>query len=231
MLSKKESHHALSVLRIKTGEALEIFDGNGSSRRGIASKVVEGRLSVQMNKNDRGAKSAPSSAAEITLAVSVIKPERMDLLIQKSCELGVRRIVPLLTERSVVRLPKERWEAKTERWKKIVLESCKQCGRSAPPEVDRPLKFDEFYPQSKNWGRVLIPTLALPGKDFYETCEGLSGEKTLVFIGPEGDFTKNEAQKAVSCGALPVSLGPLVMRTETAAIYVLSVLSFLSNRC
>ena len=228
LLPKKESHHALSVLRVQVGEVVEILDGSGRTLRGIASKISEGQLLVQIDKN------TPVGAGnllpvEIALAVSVIKPEPMDLLIQKACELGVRRIVPLITERCVIKLTKERWDSKIERWQKIVAESCKQCGRTALPEVTPLKKFDSFLAETKNYDKAFIPTLAVPGKNFSVALSGVHAKKILVFIGPEGDFTKKEAEAATSQGVVPVSLGSLVMRTETAAIFTLSVLNYLSG--
>ena len=226
LLTKRESHHAISVLRIKLGETVEIFDGEGAGFRGVASKISEGRLLVQLDQNRTAMNPRGSSLVQVTLAVSVIKPERMELLIQKSCELGVRRIVPLMTERSVVKLSNERWASKMDRWKKIMTESCKQCGRSALPALEPARKLNSLMAETEHYDRILIPTLALPGKSFHAAILGARAKNILVLIGPEGDFTKKEAELAVSGGAVPVSLGPLVMRAETAAIFVISVLNF-----
>jgi len=147
-LNEKESHHAVSVLRIKAGDVVELLDGTGNSFRGIVSGFKDKRLSVSIIQNEScttksgainrlptGKAGAPTMLVEITLAASVIKPDAMDLLIQKTCELGVTCVLPILTERCVVKLSQERWQAKYQRWQKIALESCKQCGRPTPPSI------------------------------------------------------------------------------------------------
>src|SRR3989338_11688366 len=121
-LGKKDAHHAISVLRLKAGDAVQLFDGRGAHFSGVIASLQKGRVSVLVNQNSK-VLSVPDT--EVSLAVSVIKPERMGLLVQKASEMGVHSLFPLITERSVVRLSKERWISKAERWRKIALEACK----------------------------------------------------------------------------------------------------------
>jgi 16S rRNA (uracil1498-N3)-methyltransferase len=165
-------------------------------------------------------------AVKITLAASVIKPERMELVIQKACELGAHEIVPVLSERCVVRLSRERWESKIKRWRKIAVESCKQCGRSLVPEISGLCELKNMGPEMKKYDKVLIPTLAVTGAPLYASLKKHTAKKVLALVGPEGDFSPKEAAWAAAQGAEPVTLGPLVMRSETAAIYILSLLNF-----
>ncbi len=221
-LSKEESHHALAVFRLKGGDVVELFDGQGKSFEGVVVGQKQGRVSVMVNRN----KAAQTTGAEITLAVSVIKPERMELLIEKACELGVAAIQPLHTERSVVKLSAERWESKLKRWQKIALESCKQCGRAQAPRVLAPVPFEHFV-RTADFDLKLIPTLAVASKPLHTVLDrGAQTRGAAVLIGPEGDFSGREAESAVAAGFQAVSLGPLVLRSETAALYVLSVLNF-----
>jgi len=230
LLNGQESRHALKVLRIQKGDAVELFDGGGRVYAGIFSAVKDGRVVIGEIKvagapvRELGA--LASKPFEITLAVSVIKPNAMDMLIQKSCELGVDKIAPILTERSVIRLPVDRWAAKTRRWRKIALESCKQCRRSQIPEILPVGDFDSFLHRGVEYGKILIPTLAVKGDILYQVLGRAGHQKILVFIGPEGDFTPGEVERAIVKGAKPVCLGPEILRSETAAIYVLSVLNF-----
>jgi len=230
-LSREESRHAILVLRLKAGDVVEVFDGKGRDCSAVVIGAKDGILSLSLNENStetRRIASLPS--VEITLAASVIKPERMELLIQKACELGVHEIVPLLSERTVVRLSRERWEAKIKRWRKITVESCKQCGRTLVPEVRDVCEFKKFLEALEFYDKILIPTLAFSGNGLYASLKKSAAKKILVFVGPEGDFTVQEVRMAMECGAEPVTLGSLVMRSETAAIYLLSTLNFFYNQ-
>ncbi len=223
-LDEKESHHAISVLRLEAGEVVDLFDGSGKQFRGIVTGREKGRLLVAL---DRTQTNAVSQAIQITLAVSVIRSERMEFLIQKACELGVSSIVPMLTQRSIVKLSSERWKSKIRRWEKIALESCKQCGQPAIPSIMPVQSYKSFLGHAnESYDRLLIPTLAVKGQRLYEALRKTRPENLLVLIGPEGDFSREEVDLAISHKAIPVGLGPLVLRSETAAIYLLSVLSF-----
>ncbi len=225
-LSREESHHAVSVLRLKKGDAADLFDGGGNRFDGRVVDIKEGKIVFRLQQ-PVAAEKFTASAVQVTLAVSVIKPERMDTLVQKAAELGASAIIPVLSERSVVKLSEERWEGKVKRWRKIALESCKQCGQPSIPEVSEPRKLKDVLADPGRYDKILIPTLEVRGDILGKTL-GLSeaGGRILVLIGPEGDFTAKEVEFAVARGALPVSLGPLVLRSETAALYLLSVLNF-----
>ncbi len=223
-LDKEESHHALSVLRLKTGEVVELLDGQGGVFQGIVAGTEHGRLKVSVRP---AAKQNRSSRVTITLAAAVIKPESMGFLIQKACELGAHGLVPLISERTVVRLSRERWEAKIARWQKIARESGKQCGRSSTPVIQPVQELKKFAETISQYDLSLIATLALPVQGFYATLNAnKSAQSVLILIGPEGDFSRKEALLFVECGAKPVGLGPLVLRSETASLYALSVVNF-----
>lgn len=223
LLSAEESHHAAKVFRLRVGDTVDLFDGKGHSFQGVISSFEDGRLlAVKVEKTT----SVAPLPVEITLAVSVIKPERMDTLLEKSSELGVKAIAPLITERCVIKLSKERWESKVKRWRSIVLESCKQCGQPLLPQVDPIQEFKAFMQKAGAYDQILIPTLTVPGGTLYNSVFGSKPKRLLVLIGPEGDFTPGEVELARSCGAITISLGPLVLRSETAAIYLLSSLNF-----
>lgn len=225
LLSPKESRHALSVLRLKIGAQVHLMDGQGCEVRGIIGSVNDGRVHVVAGGISIE-KKLPK--VRVTLAVSVIKPERMEWLIEKSCELGVAAIVPLVTERCVVKISEERWRSKVERWRKIAAESCKQCGLAELPRVDDVMPLKGFLDHSLEADRVLIPTLAVPS-EILKTHLNFKTAKTpsiLAFIGPEGDFTKKEVDAVLAKGGKAVNLGPLTLRSETAAIYLLSILNF-----
>ena len=226
LLDAKESHHAVSVLRLKPGERVGLMDGQGRAFKGVVAGIESGRLRVRMEERPTAEAVPGPLHVQITLAVSVIKPERMELLIQKACELGVHAIIPVRSERSVVRLSKERWEEKIKRWRKIAAESCKQCGLPMTPQIHEAVELKNVLSGSSGYDKILIPTLAGTTGPLYETLKKSAPGRLLALIGPEGDFSDQEVASAVACGAEPVSLGPLVLRTETAALYLLSALNF-----
>ena len=228
-LDKKESHHAISVLRLKTGDTVDLIDGKGHSFMGVVLGRRAGRLDVRLEPQlSEPANDHTRSATDlqITIAVSAIKPARMELLIQKACELGAHSIIPMRSERCIIKLSKERWEEKIRRWQKIAAESCKQCGLAAIPRINVCVDYKEVFLRHKDFDLILIPTLTVKPASLYDTLTKSAGGRILVLVGPEGDFTKNEVEHAVSLGAIPVTLGPLVLRTETAAMHILSVLNF-----
>ncbi len=221
-LSAEESRHAAQVLRLKSGDVVNLFDGEGGEYRGIVIGIHQGIVTVSLDKSRTRQLDMP----KITLAVAVIKPERMDLLLQKASELGVAVIAPLMTDRTVVRLSKERWESKHERWQKIVKEACKQCGQPRIPTIAPVQTLSRFLEGIADDSLILLPTLATSTLPLGEVLARSKNENVTILIGPEGDFTPEEAGLAMKKKAVPVTLGPLVMRTETAALYTLSVVMF-----
>lgn len=223
-LNEKESRHALQVLRLKKGDGLELFDGEGNSFSGCVIGETHGRLSVRVEEPQKIEE--PDFFA--TLGISVIKPERMEWLVEKSCELGASAIQPLFSQRSVIKLSRERWQNKISRWRKIALETCKQCGRSRVPAVEEPLDFKNYARGFKNFDLALIPTLAVPRHPPLGLVlrKHSTAKRVLGLIGPEGDFTREEVKMAIGGGAEPVSLGKRVLRSETAAVYLMSVFNF-----
>ncbi len=221
-LSKEESHHAISVFRLKSGDVVELFDGQGQKFSGVVTGEKNHRLSVMVSQNI----ASTASSLSITLAQAVIRPERMELMIPKACELGVSVIQPLICERSIVKLSKERWASKLERWRKIALESCKQCGQTRIPVIAEIRLYKEFLQDVKSYDLILIPTLAVPNQPLHQAIAQKKTKNALVLIGPEGDFTPKEVALASQAGAVAVSLGDLVLRSETASLYLLAVLRY-----
>jgi 16S rRNA (uracil1498-N3)-methyltransferase len=221
-LDAEESHHAASVLRLQKGDALEVFDGEGRCFGARVGDLRQGTLSVILEKK-RDSEELP---VQITLAVSAIASDRMEFLIQKVCELGAAEIWPVTTERSVVRLSPDRWAKKIVRWKKIVRESCKQCGRSKLPDIRDFRTFEALLGTLSVFDLVLLPTLGAETRELFSVLKNSRASRVLVMIGPEGDFSPREIREALRLGARAVTLGPLVLRTETAAVALVSVLSF-----
>lgn len=226
VLSESESHHVLDVLRHGVGDKITVFDGMG--REATAHIVaMDGRLAVLKLGTPGMSARLPGA---ITLAQAIPKGKTMDLIVQKAVELGAISVAPLLSDRTIVRLDSEDVAKKREKWQETALEACKQCGQNFLPEILAPQSVASYLQKVPKEGLHLIASLqpdARPIKEVLavhkEECGALPNAVT-IFIGPEGDFTPAELALCKSQGCLPVTLGPIVLRTETAAIYCLSVL-------
>jgi 16S rRNA (uracil1498-N3)-methyltransferase len=218
VLSAEEAHHALHVLRLKAGDTLNVFDGRGHEAQARVAETAKDsvRLTILQHSN------TPSLPCRITLAQAIPK-KSMDLIVQKATELGVASIVPLVSERSVVKLDED--SKRIKRWREIALDACKQCGNNWLPEIQPPQKARDFLSSPGKFDLKLIASLQ-PDSKLLKAILGEAAKPSsiLILIGPEGDFTPAELGLAKSAGCLPLSLGPLVLRADTAAIYTLSIL-------
>ncbi len=223
-LDAAEAHHALDVLRMKAGDRATVFNGRGAEATVEFAAVNQGRVTL---KKIAAGKSAPL-ACEITLGQAIPKGKNMELIVEKATELGAAEIAPLLSERTVVRCDEEEAAAKKQKWQRVVLEAAKQCGQNWLPAVRTPMSPKTFFAANPKFDLMLIASLqpgAKPLKTVLAEREGPPPKSVLILVGPEGDFTPAEINLAKSAGCLPITLGPIILRTETAAIYCLSVLS------
>jgi 16S rRNA (uracil1498-N3)-methyltransferase len=224
-LDEAETHHAVDVLRMNRGDKAVVFNGRGAEATVEIAAVS--RKSVSLKKLLQG-KSAPIGCA-VTLAQAVPKGKNMDLIVQKAVELGAAAISPLLSERTVVQVEEEDASRKQQKWQAVAIEAAKQCGQNWLPRVDPPRSLKDYFSQSARHDLLLIASLqhdAMHLKALLAEAGGKKPKSVLVLVGPEGDFTPAEIALAKSQGCRPITLGPIVLRTETAAIYCLSVLSY-----
>ena len=227
-LDEDEIHHATDVLRMQPGERAVVFDGNG--HEATVEIVTIGKRAMEL-KVLQHAKTAPL-ACQITLGQAIPKGKNMDLIVQKATELGASAIAPLLSERTVVQLGADEAGKKREKWQGIAVEAAKQCGQNWLPTVHAPQTPKDFFNQNNPYDLMLIASLqpdACHPKQLladYISEKGRKPASVLVLVGPEGDFTPAELSLAKGCGCRPITLGPIVLRTETAALYCLSVLSY-----
>ncbi len=222
-LSPDESHHLARVLRVQPGQGITLFDGRG----GVADAVVEIVSKTEVKARIEKKWTVPAPAVRIDLIQAVPKPDRWELVLQKAVELGVSNIQPVLTSHTEFR-PNSK---KQERWEKIVLNAAQQCEVRWLPTL-KPLEaFDTIVQDLGDYDLVLVGSLfagARPMREIplrQDTGGALVGTVALL-IGPEGDFTEEEVESAVQAGAVPVSFGHRILRTETAAIFGLSVLAY-----
>lgn len=218
-LDEKTSHYLLNVMRAKVGYNLNIFNDQ-DEYSAVIHQIHKKRIIVEIfNLIQR----QTESQIQICLAQSMARGEKMDFIIQKAVELGVQTIVPLFTERSNVRLSKERAKNRLSHWRSIVISACEQSGRNHIPEILQPVSLREWLPQAQaNRAFVLFPHAHT-----IMTEERLKpGASVICLIGPEGGLSDGEIHFAKEQGFLPLSLGPRILRVETAAIAVLSILQF-----
>lgn len=221
-LDQAEAHHATQVLRMKAGDRATVFNGQGTEAM-VEFATVE-KNAVTLRKL-QAAKTAPL-ACELTLAQAVPKGKNMDLIVEKATELGVAAIAPLLSERTVVRCDEDDSHSKREKWQRVAIEAAKQCGQNWLPEVSRPMTPKEFFAQGEKFDLLLIASLQPGAKSIKQAlAEVKKPRRVLVLVGPEGDFTPAEINLARNHGCQPITLGPIILRTETAAIYCVSVLA------
>jgi 16S rRNA (uracil1498-N3)-methyltransferase len=219
----EEVKHIRKVLRLKEGDEITVFDGLGKEFKGT---IVEERRSSVVIRIEHVISSTRDSPLEVTLAQSLLKGEKMDYLIQKATELGVKDIVPFLSSRSVPFLEKSKRLKRHHRWARIAVEASKQCGRAIIPKIEPVHDYSEML-------RAATPNalrLILWEKEGMKLKEilGRSKERQEIFfvIGPEGGFSQREIEEGKRAGFIPVTLGERILRAETASLCFLSILQY-----
>jgi 16S rRNA (uracil1498-N3)-methyltransferase len=221
-LAGNAASHVTRVLRLRVGAQLVLFDGSGGEYEGSIDKAHGGEVTVAIGAHQALERESP---LVLTLAQGVSRGERMDLVVQKATELGVSRIVPVLTERSVVRLTAQQSDRKLNHWRAITISACEQCGRNRLPQLAAPLTLAQLLSGDGGSGMASGMRLLL-SPEGSATLAGLKRPvaAATVLIGPEGGLSDEEERAAVAAGFTAVRLGPRVLRTETAAIAALALL-------
>lgn len=228
LLQGAEAHHALNVIRIRARDRVLVLDGAGAEY--LCEVRAADRRTVMLGVIDR--RKSPRPAWSVTLVQSVVKNKAMDLIIQKATELGVRTIVPVLCERSVVRITRDEIPDKTSRWQALAIEAIKQCGCPWLPTIETPRPIAAIGDVTSKTELSLVASFRPDAKHLRECFISFASThnrlpcSVAVVIGPEGDFTDVELRSVLEMGALPVTLGPYVLRSETAAIWCLSAINY-----
>lgn len=218
-LSSEVAQHIGKVLRMRSGEKITLFNGNGIEFQAELTAVDKRKVSAKLLSQQSPTVESP---LQVSIGQTLSRGERMDYAIQKSTELGVHTITPLFSERCEVKLPKDRQEKRVRHWQQISISACEQSGRSVPPDIAFPQPLDEWL---KN--QTADIKLVLHHHSEQPLAEVARPETVALLIGPEGGLTEEEVELATSYGFKPLALGPRVMRTETAPVAALSVLNYL----
>ena len=219
-LPEAAARHAVTVLRLQPGDALSLFNGTGGEYRATLVAVNKREARVRLGEFVQVERESP---VNITLALAISAGERMDYSLQKATELGAAAIQPLATERSVVRLAGERAERRLQHWRQVVVAACEQCGRNRVPAVAPVLPIFRYLeqPEKDKTLLMLTPDAGMPLKQVPRTTAA------VLLVGAEGGLAPGECQAAEASGFRAVSLGPRILRTETAPLAALAVLQAL----
>lgn len=219
-----DAHHVMRVLRLRPGDRLWVGDGAGRETEAVVSRMEGGRVWV-VPEAWRDAPAEPR--VRVTLAQAIPKGDRMDWLVQKAAEVGVYRIIPLITRRSVVKpSPKEGGGGRPERWQRIARESARQVLRARIPQIERPAPFPDVLARIREDGgaRAFMPWEELPPLTLRDVLlNDPPSPDVYIFIGPEGGWEPAEVEAARQAGVEPVNLGPRILRSETAGLVALTL--------
>ncbi|UZQ83905.1 16S rRNA (uracil(1498)-N(3))-methyltransferase [Thermoanaerobacter sp. RKWS2] len=219
----EDFHHLVNVLRLKRGNEIVASDG----LKEYAARIEEIKKDKLILFLERELESNTESALEISLFQGLPKSDKMELIIQKCAEIGVKKFIPVVTRYTVVDITKSNINKKIARWRKISEEACKQSGRTGVPEICMPISFEEAINQVDKFDLCIIPYEKEQTSKLKEVLKKAKDVKKIgIFIGPEGGFSQEEIELALNKSIKPVSLGPRILRTETAAIAVCSIVMY-----
>ena len=224
-LPEPEAHHAARVLRLQPGDRVTVLDGAGQQLDCEVHTVTKHVVTLTVRKRVH----VPPLPYQLTLLAAVPKGRLMEDIVEKATELGAARIVPVLTERTVVHLEGDGAAAKVAKWRHTAVEAIKQCGSAWLPRVEPPVTLAHFLEGGESFDLMLVASLhggARPPRELIRqsmAAQGRSPTSVAVWIGPEGDFTPAELAALAAAGAKSMTLGPLVLRCATAAIAALAV--------
>ncbi len=228
-LSEEESHHAADVLRLREGDTLTLFNGRGEEQTVRVRHATRRHIDLEPGP----VTPTPPLPCRIHLFQAIPKGRHMDLIVQKATELGAATIHPVISARTIVRLDEGEAHRKQGKWQRTAIEACKQCGRNHLPEVAAPLPMNDALAHLPTGPCLTVIASLLPGsphlREVIATFRNENGSppgEVAVWIGPEGDFTPAEVNAAIARGARPAGLGPIILRSETAALFALSALAY-----
>jgi 16S rRNA (uracil1498-N3)-methyltransferase len=212
-LPEERAHYLKTVLRLRVGSELVVFNGGGDEFSAEVERLSRAESQLRLVKRSQQSRESPLS---VHLGLGISRGERMDLVIQKAVELGVSAISPLVAERTVVRLDDERRASRWAHWQRVAQSACEQCQRNRVPSLAEPTALEEWLSTVAGTRLLLDPAGSRSLRDIAPSNEGV-----VILAGPEGGFSSEERAKAVQAGFIAVRFGPRILRTETAAIAAL----------
>lgn len=219
-LDESQSHYLSKVLRMEAGRELQVFNGDGQEFRATITKVEKRAVEIAVTGGETVNRESP---LDTHLAIGISRGERMDWVLQKATELGATRITPLFTERTEVRLQSERLEKKMQHWRQITLSACEQCQRNVPPQLLPAQDLSSFL-QSAEPGLKLV----LHHRSEKSLRQLSAPTSVTLLVGPEGGLSEREIEFSIQqSGYTPLTLGPRVLRTETAPVAALVAVQML----
>ena len=215
-LPEEAAHHVATVLRMKTGEALILFNGRGGCHHAVISRMEKRSVEVAVGAHHADECESP---LDITLAQSVMRGQHMDYALQKAVELGVQHIVPLLCVHGNVKLDDAQKQHRHEHWRRIIISACEQCGRNRIPLLSPPLRLTEWVGTDPNKLKLILH----PRDGIRLASLPSAGSALTLLAGPEGGFSDEEIAGALRHGYQSATLGPRILRAESAALVAISV--------
>jgi 16S rRNA (uracil1498-N3)-methyltransferase len=223
---RDQVHHLKNVLRLKPKDRAIIFDAKGNEYNSIIEEILDESVSFRIKSKH---KIFPSKGSWITVACAIPKNSKMDNIVDKLTQLGVERIIPLETQRVVIKLDEHKKILLHARWEKIAQNASRQSQRSRLPIIEPIKNIKEILSKREDFDLRLIPTLPGKRKSLKEIITKHKYKNIIILIGPEGDFTPDEVESAKRVGFVPLSLGNLILRVETAAVAVVSFIRLYEN--
>ncbi|MBV35190.1 MAG: 16S rRNA (uracil(1498)-N(3))-methyltransferase [Rickettsiales bacterium] len=218
-LDREASNHLSRVLRLRVGNEVVLFNGDGLDYQGKIEAIERNQVQVHLLQTQEINVESP---LHIHLYQGVSRGDKMDLTLQKGVELGIKEFTPIITERCGVKLDEKRWAKKVQHWEKVIISACEQCGRNQIPRLNPVTQLSQAIQQRSGQDFFLHPDADTQFKNYGAVNVG---QTLSLWVGPEGGFSDPEIDEVKRSDITPVSLGPRVLRTETAALAAVSVIN------
>ena len=222
-ITGSDAAHIKKVLRMEPGDRIWLFDGRGFEYEAMIENLLAGSIEVSITKRFLSASESP---VQIIAAQALLKDKKMDILARQLTEIGITKLIPFTAIRSVSRPDKKRLSARRKRWKKIAIEALKQCGRGHVTEIGETITFNDAI-KIDDGCDLKIVFWENESKPISDAIQHRHYRKILAVLGPEGGFSEKEIEDARACGFVTASLGPRILRAETAAIAACTILQYL----
>ncbi len=220
----EDNKHISKVLRLTEGDCIEVCDGHNNEYITKIQTISKSKVDLSILEKKL---SETEPNIKVTLFQSIPKSDKMEMIIQKVTELGIFNVFPVISKRTIIKLNGKNEQKKIERWRRIAIEAAKQCKRGIIPDINTPITFEQMLESVYQYDLVIIPYEKEKGQGFKNLLKSNGClKKIAIVIGPEGGFDDQEILTARKAGAVPVTLGPRILRTETAGFVALSILMY-----